>query len=81
MRIIKYGRTPMTTSGLHAMEERARKASEAFDLITIKEAAEMLDKSVRTLRRWQAAGKMPKRYKHGRWLKYSRRELQELFGA
>ena len=81
MGIVQYGKMPTTESGLAAMEETARMRSEAFDLITIKKAAAMLGKSVRTLRRWQRHGKMPKQQKHGRWLKYSRRELQEKFGA
>ncbi len=37
----------------------ARQASEAFALISIKEAAKLLGKSVRPLRRWEAAGQMP----------------------
>jgi AraC-like DNA-binding protein len=77
----KYQKIVKSDSELEAMVEAARRRSETFDLITIDKAAEMLGKSKRTLRRYQAAGKMPKQYKHGRWLKYSRRELQERFGA
>ena len=46
-----------------------RRASEAFPLISIKEAAKLLGKTVRTVRRWEAAGKMPPRTKHGHRMK------------
>lgn len=43
---------------------------DAFELITLAQASEILKCSVRTLRRWIASGKMPERIKRGRELKF-----------
>jgi excisionase family DNA binding protein len=58
-----------------------RRASEAFPLISIKEAAKLLGKTVRTIRRWQAAGNMPKRTKHGHRMKYHRDDITAMVAA
>ena len=58
-----------------------RRVSEAFPLISIKEAAKLLGKTVRTVRRWEAAGKMPPRTKHGRPLKYHRDDIMALIAS
>lgn len=58
-----------------------RRAREAFPLIPIKEAAKLLGKTVRTVRRWQAAGKMPPRTKHGHRMKYRRDDIKALVAA
>jgi excisionase family DNA binding protein len=50
----------------HSVITAARDRSLAFDGVTIKQVAAMLGVTVRTVRRWQAAGKMPERFKHGR---------------
>lgn len=49
-----------------------------FDLISIKDAARVLGRSVRTLRRWEVAGKMPNRIKHGRRLKYRKADAEAI---
>ena len=61
--------------------QRARRREELADLITIREAVPMTGKSLRTLQRYQNAGKMPEQKRVGRWKKYSRRELQKMFGV
>jgi excisionase family DNA binding protein len=43
---------------------------DAIELVALSEASEILDRSVRTLRRWIASGKMPVRIKRGRELKF-----------
>jgi excisionase family DNA binding protein len=58
-----------------------RKASEAFPLISIKEAAKLLGRTVRTVRRWEAAGEMPPRTKHGHRMKYHRDDIKAMVGA
>ena len=55
--------------------------SEIVPLIPIKEAAKLLGKTVRTVRRWQAAGKMPPRTKHGHRMKYRRDDIKALVAA
>jgi len=58
-----------------------QRVSEAFPLISIKEAAKLLGKSVRTVRRWEAAGKMPPRTKHGHRMKYHRDDIKAMVAA
>ena len=55
-----------------------RRVSDASPLISIKEAAKLLGKTVRTVRRWEAAGKMPPRTKHGRPMKYRRDDIMAM---
>lgn len=55
--------------------EAQRLRSEAFDLISIRRVAELLGVSVRSVRRWQADGKAPPRFKHGRELRYRKSDL------
>jgi excisionase family DNA binding protein len=62
--------TPILNFGEQAMLDKARSAHLAFPLMTVKEAAEYLGVTVRTIRRWQAVGKMGERVKHGRWVMY-----------
>jgi predicted site-specific integrase-resolvase len=61
--------------------ERARAQHEQFPLISIKDVAKHYDVSVRTLRRWQAAGLMPSRVKHGRRLMYEKAEIAAMMLA
>jgi hypothetical protein len=56
----------------------AEAASEAFPLIDIKRAAKILDRCVRTVRRWEAEGTMPPRIKHGRRKMYRRDAVDAL---
>jgi len=56
----------------------ARDRSLAFDGVTIKQAAAMLGVTVRTVRRWQAACKMPDRSKHGRRKIYRATDVRAL---
>ncbi|MBS3650038.1 helix-turn-helix domain-containing protein [Pseudaminobacter sp. 19-2017] len=48
--------------------------------VTIAEAASMLGVSTRTVRRWQAAGRMPKRFRRSRQLTYLREDVLSLRG-
>jgi predicted DNA-binding transcriptional regulator AlpA len=59
-----------------AMLEELRRAHEEFPLISIKETSKKYNVSIRSLRRWQAQGKMPERVKHGRRLKYRKAEVE-----
>jgi MerR HTH family regulatory protein len=61
------------------MIECARKRSADFPLIAIKAIAAEYGLSVRTLRRWQAAGLMPAQIRHGRRKMYRRDEVTLLF--
>jgi predicted DNA-binding transcriptional regulator AlpA len=63
---------------LSAEIARARARSEVSELITIKQAAQMLGVTVRTVRRREAAGQMPERIKHGRNKKYRRANIEAL---
>jgi excisionase family DNA binding protein len=71
---IKDGRTKK-----FRREDIVRKAKAEFvELITLDEAAKMLNLSIRTLRRWVAAGKMPARTKRGTQKKFWRAEIEQL---
>jgi transposase len=59
-----------------AMLEELRRAHEEFPLISIKETSKKYGVSIRTLRRWQAKGKMPEQVEHGRHLKYRKVEVE-----
>ena len=52
--------------------------TESINLITLKQAAEMLGVTERTVRRWVAARKMPPRTKKGRDKKFWRADIQAL---
>jgi len=56
--------------------DELRRAHEDFPLISMKETSKKYKVSIRTLRRWQAQGKMPDRIKHGRRLKYQKAEVE-----
>ena len=58
-----------------------RRAIETFPLISIKEAAKLLGKTVRTVRRWQAAGMMPPRAKHRHCMMYRRDDIKAMVAA
>lgn len=47
------------------------------EYVTIEEAAEMLNRSVRTLRYWQKAGRMPKQRRFSKRLLYLRTDIEE----
>jgi predicted DNA-binding transcriptional regulator AlpA len=68
----------LTLDEIAEIAKKARAAAEADPLISIQEVAEQYGISLRTLRRRQAAGLMPTRTKHGRWLKYQQAEIAEL---
>lgn len=53
-------------------------ASEALAFIDIKRAAKILERSVRTVRRWEAEGMMPPRIKHDRRKVYRRDAVDAL---
>lgn len=55
--------------------------SESFHLVTIEWVSKTYNISIRTLRRMQAAGKMPPQHKHGRPKKYERAEIEALFAS
>ncbi len=61
--------------------EKIRRAIEAFPFISIKETAKLLGKTVRTVRRWEAAGKMPPRTKCGHRMKYHRDDIKAMVAA
>ena len=50
-------------------------------LISIKEAAKLFGKTVRTVRRWQAAGMMPPRAKHRHCMMYRRDDIKAMVAA
>jgi excisionase family DNA binding protein len=52
--------------------------TDSIELITLKEAAEMLGTHERTIRRWVAAGKMPPRIGKGKAKKFWRTDIQSL---
>lgn len=58
---------------------RFKATSENFHLVTIEWVSKTYGISIRTLRRMQAAGKMPPQHKHGRPKKYERAEIEALF--
>jgi len=58
-----------------AMLKAAKAASMASEFVSITSAAKLLGVSVRTVRRWQAAGKMPERVKRSRELMYRRADV------
>ncbi len=66
------------TIDLDAAIAHAKARSDEFELITIREAAATLNVTIRTVRRWQAAGKMPAQIKHGRNKKYRRAEIEAM---
>jgi MerR family regulatory protein len=61
--------------------EKLKALSLAFPLIDIKKAAHELGVTVRTVRRWQAAGRMPKRTKHGHRQKYNKHDIAAMIAA
>lgn len=61
--------------------EQLRARAAAFDLIDIEESAKLLGKCVRTVRRMEAAGLMPKRTKHGHRMKYSKRDIAAMIAT
>jgi transposase-like protein len=64
-----------------AFLERQRAAHEAFPLISIQKIARTYDISVRQLRRWEKAGLMPPRTKHGHRWKYQKIAVAELMAS
>lgn len=56
--------------------ERLRLTHEKFPLISIQAVSAEYGIPIRTLRRWQALGKMPDRVKHGRRLMYKKAEVE-----
>jgi hypothetical protein len=46
--------------------------------LSVKETAAYLERTVRTIRRWQASGRMPPRFKVGREQRYRLLDVQEL---
>jgi predicted transcriptional regulator len=58
-----------------AMLEAAKAASMTSEFVSIKRTADLLGVSVRTVRRWQAEGKMPERAKRSREQMYRRADI------
>ena len=67
--------------GNDPMLKAAKAASEAFPFYTIKQAAKVLGVEVRTVRRWQAARRMPPQKKHGRRKIYSKDAIDAMIVA
>jgi MerR HTH family regulatory protein len=61
--------------------ERQRLAHETFPLISIQEVARTYNISVRQLRRWEGAGLMPPRTKHGHRWKYQKVDIAEFMAS
>jgi excisionase family DNA binding protein len=61
-----------------AMVEAAKAASMTSEFISITRAAKLLGVSVRTVRRWQAEGKMPERVKRSREKMYRRADVMAM---
>ena len=64
-----------------AILEAARTRSLAYDELTIEQAAVILGVSLRTVRRWQALGRMPKRSKCSRRKMYHGADVRALKAA
>jgi hypothetical protein len=64
-----------------AFAGRHKFAHETFSLIPIQEIARTYDISVRQLRRWEKAGLMPPRTKHGHRWKYEKSAIAELMAS
>ena len=64
-----------------AFAERHKLAHETFSLIPIQEIARTYDISVRQLRRWEKAGLMPPRTKHGHRWKHEKSAIAELMAS
>jgi hypothetical protein len=73
--------SPIDDFDTHPEVLAAKARSMAFDLIDIKEAAGMLGRNIRTIRRWERAGKMPKRSKRAREKRYSRADIKAMVAA
>jgi len=58
--------------------ELARTLPKQSELMSIAEAANALGFSVRSLRRWEAAGRMPRRFKRSRCWAYRRCDIETL---
>lgn len=71
----------MKSEDFQALIESRKLATEKFPLMTIKDVHNAYGISVRTLRRWQAAGLMPEQVKHGRHLKYRKEEVALMMAA
>jgi len=54
---------------------------EEFPLISIQQVAKQYGVSLRTLRRWEAAGQMPPRTPHGKWLKYQKADIARMMAT
>jgi DNA-binding transcriptional MerR regulator len=48
------------------------------DFVSVVEAAEILNRSLRTIRYWEKAGHMPPRKRFGKQLMYRRADVEEL---
>jgi predicted DNA-binding transcriptional regulator AlpA len=66
------------TDQVGTLLDRAIIRPASFDLISIRQIAQQYGYSVRTLRRWQKAGRMPQRYRQGGTLMYRSAEIDEL---
>jgi hypothetical protein len=64
-----------------ALLEHQKAAHDAFPLISIQEIARTYAISVRQLRRWEMAGLMPPRTKHGHRWKYQKTDIAELMAS
>jgi predicted site-specific integrase-resolvase len=65
----------MKTAPINLDIARAISRSEEFPLISIQQVSKQHGVSVRSLRRWEAAGQMPPRTKHGHRMKYRKDEI------
>ncbi len=59
----------------------AKSASQASPFVPITRAAQMLGVDVRTVRRWQKAGKMPDQHKRSRRKEYERSAIEAMAAA
>jgi hypothetical protein len=73
--------TGMNVDSTDPLVARAIARSAEFPLISIQGIPKRYDVSLRTLRRWHAAGLMPPRTKHGKWLKYDKSDISALMAA
>lgn len=71
----------MTIKSDFLTSERSRWQAKVTSLISIYQTADEYRVSIRTLRRLQAAGKMPERVRLGRKLVYQRQDIARLFRA
>lgn len=61
-----------------ALAQLSQNPLDRRNFVTVTEAASLLQRSLRTVRYWEKAGKMPPRKRFGKKLMYCRSEIEKL---